>query len=189
MPDCRHRLALATLAALALTLAAGAPTPLAAQSTKERGLSIHADAPDSAAWIVPRQWEEGAEAAIRTRDRRVALLLLDTSVVLQLTDRGLREVQDDSMDDRTSSAGGRILAAVVRAGVSSMLDHGIAYRLSALRRAYVRDGRLVLEDRAGRDVFGDVEVNERRPMESFAPAQAQRFAAKLDRAIRAVRRE
>lgn len=186
MPDCRHRLA---LAAAALTLAAAAAMPLDAQRAKEGGISIHADAPDSAARIVPRQWEEGAEAAIRTRDRRVALLLLDSSVVLQLTDRGLREVQDDSRDDRTSSVGGRILAAVVRAGVSSLLDHGIAYRLSALRGAYVRDGRLVLEDRAGRDVFGEVEVNERRPMEDFAPAQAQRFAAKLDRAIRAARRE
>jgi hypothetical protein len=185
MPDCRHRLVLAA----ALTLAVAAPTSLAAQGATKRGLSIHADAPDSAAWIVPRQWEEGADAAIRTRDRRVALLLLDTSVVLQLTDRGLREVRDESTDDRTSSAGGRILAAVVRAGVSSLLDHGIAYRLSALRRAYVRDGRLVLEDRAGHDVFADVEVNERHPMEDFAPSQAQRFAAKVDRAIRAHRRE
>jgi hypothetical protein len=65
-----------------------------------------------------------------------------------------------------------------------MFDHGIAYRLSALGSARADGSRLVLEDRAGKRVFDQVELNGRNVMDDFSPAEAERFAAAVNRAIR-----
>src|SRR5215203_5690063 len=168
---------LALAAALLLGAAPGAPA-----QTK---ISVHADAPDSISWIVPRQPPGVADATLRTTDRRVAVLLMDTTLVLQLTDRGLDQMSDDI--SREPSAGGRFLARMIGAALTGMFDHGIAYRLSALRTARADGSRLVLEDRGGQRVFDQVEMNGRNVMDDFSPAEAERFAAAVNRALRGQR--
>jgi hypothetical protein len=76
---------------------------------------------------------------------------------------------------------------MIRAGVSGILDHGVAYRVSALRRARAEGSRLVLEDREGKPVFAGVEINGRHPMDDFPPEDARRFADAVNRAIQARR--
>jgi hypothetical protein len=179
MPHTRtanRRVARAVIGAAVLACAA---LPAAAQSVT----SVRIAGADSVAWIVPRQSRADAESALRTRDGRVVLLLQDTTLVIQLTDRGLDRLFEDDRDTVRRSVGGRILASMVRAGVVSLLDHGIAYRLSALRRAYAEGNRLVLEDRAGERVFEGVEVRDRHVMDEFAPEEAERFAAAVNRAL------
>jgi hypothetical protein len=78
----------------------------------------------------------------------VALLLTDTTVVLQLTDRGLNQMRTQLSEDAQGTSGG-VLARMLGAGLGELLDHGIAYRLSALRGARADGGRLVLEDHGG----------------------------------------
>jgi hypothetical protein len=46
---------------------------------------------------------------------------------------------------------------------------------------------LVLEDRAGKRVFDQVEFNGRQVMDDFSPAEAERFAAAVNRALRGQR--
>jgi hypothetical protein len=173
----RRLIPLATVMAVALALVAH---PAAAQ----RQLTLRADAADSVAAVVRRQPVDGANAALRTRDRHVALLLSDTTVVLQFTDRGLDHVRTQ-LSEEVQGTGGRMLARVLGAGLVELLDHGIAYRLSALRAAHADGNRLVLEDRDGHRVFAGTEANGRRVMDDFAPAEAERFAAAVNRAIRA----
>ncbi len=168
-------------AALAVGLALGA-RPAAAQSQ----LELRADHGDSVAAVVRRQSVDGASAVLRTRDRRVALVLGDTTVVLQFTDRGLDHVRQQLSEEAEGKAGG-ILVRMLAAGVLEMLDHGIAYRLSAVRAARTDGGRLLLEDRDGQRVFGGVEANGRRVMDDFSAAEAERFAAQVNRVLRARR--
>lgn len=173
-------------AALALVLAA-APLLHAAPAAAQRSLSMHADT-DSTARIIPRVPLSYADASLRTRDRQVALLLTDTDVVLQLTDRGLSGVSADirhgDANGEAQGLGSRILAHMLSAGVGELLNHGIAAPLSTLRRARVDGSRLVIENRDGADLFADVEVNGKQPMEEFSPADARRFADAVNRAIR-----
>jgi hypothetical protein len=171
---------LSILAPLGLTVALllGA----ASRSSAQTSITVHADAPDSVSWIVPRQPLGVADATLRTTDRTVAVLLMDTTLVLQLTDRGLDRMSDDVA--REPSAGGRILARMIGAALTGMFDHGIAYRLSALGSARADGSRLVLEDRAGKRVFDKVELNGRNVMDDFSPAEAERFAAAVNRALR-----
>jgi hypothetical protein len=173
------------LAPIALALAAGLVLAASPASAQHR-VATRAASDDSVAAVVPRQPIEGASATLRTRDRHVALLLTDTAVVLQFTERGLDHVRDQ-LDEEASGVGARLLARVLGAGISGLLDHGIAYRLSALRAARAEGGRLVLEDHGGGRVFAGTEVNGRHVMDDFSPAEAERFAAVLNRAIRARR--
>ncbi len=162
--------------AFVATLVSFAAEPAAAQS-----ISGRFDAPDSVSWIVKRQPYSANAKALRTADRGAALVLIDSALAIQLTDSGLaRTVR---ITDDTNDLGGRVLARMIRAGVAGLLDHGIAYRLTELRLARAEGSRLVLENHQGENVFGDAEVNGRRVMSSFVPAEAERFASEINRAI------
>jgi hypothetical protein len=176
-------------AGLTLALSGALLSVASRPGAAQHSITVKADAPDSVAWIVPRQPLGVAEATLRTRDRHAAVLLNDTTLVLQLTDRGLANVTDHADEDTSRTVGGRILARMLGAGLAEMLDHGIAYRLSSLREAREDGGRLVLVDTQGRRVFDEVEVNGRRVMDDFSPADAERFAAKVNQAIRNQKRQ
>lgn len=168
----------AALAALALLLLAPRPSE-AQERTPARG--------DSISWVAPREAPERARAVLRTRDRHAAVLLTDSTVVLQLTDRGLEHVSREMRDEPAPSLAGAILKGLLRGAVVGLLDNGIAHRTSALRDARAEGGKLVLVGRDGEPVFDRVEVNGRNLMEEFTPAEAERFAAEVRRAIRARR--
>lgn len=180
-----HSIALARCRALAIRTAAVASLlglaalPGRAQPTR----TASAGERDSVSFIVARRTPRAAEPSIATRDGGVALLVRDSIVVLQLTDDGMRRLFD--RDTVSRGVGGAIVGAMMRAGVSGMMNHGIAYRLSGLRRAYASGSRLVLEGHDGGHVFEDTSLNGHRPMEEFRPADATRFAAAVNRAIAA----
>jgi hypothetical protein len=164
------------IATAAVLLTASVP----AYAQKDHAMNVHAA--DSMSFIVSRRAASDAEPSVQTRDRRVSLILRDTVIVLQLTDRGMTQMFEG--DTNTSSGVGEaIFARMVRAGVSGLMDHGIAYRLSALRRAYVDGNALVLEDRAGTHIFEDTSYNGHHPMQDFKADEAERFAAAVQRAI------
>lgn len=169
------------MSVLVAALMAAAPLAASAQS----GHTVSVNASDSVSFIVPRRAPGEGEAALRTRDRKVALVLRDSVVVLQLTDHGMEHLFDD---DTTKRSGGEaIFARMMKAGVEGLMDHGVAYRLSALRTAYADGSRLVLEDRTGKHVFEDTSYNGNHPMQDFAPADAERFARVVKQAIDARR--
>jgi hypothetical protein len=140
---------------------------------------------DDNARVVSRQPLHRAASAIQTRNGEVALLLVGDRLVMQLTDRGLGKVDRDIDDDaKEEGAFARFISGVVRSGVRSLLDHGIEYPLSEIREARFQDGRLVLIDREGDEIFDDVEINDTDVMHSFAPAEARAFAARVNQARR-----
>ncbi len=152
-----------------------------APSQAQRGTSISVHAPDSVSFVVARRGPYPDEPAIRTLSDEAELILRDSVVVLQLSDYGLDHLFDG--DRETRRGGSRFLMAMVKAGVSSLLDHGVAYRISALRRAYADGNRIILEDRAGNHVFETTSYNDHYPMEEFSPGEARRFAAAVQRSI------
>ena len=171
------------LAASFLILASLIPI---ARSKAQGRTQVSVHAPDSVSFVVARRRPLPDEPAIRTLSGEAALILRDSVVVLQLTDYGLDHLFDS--DRETRRGGSRIVMAMVKAGVSGLLDHGVAYRVSALRRAYADGNRLILEDRAGNHVFESTNYNDHHPMEEFSPAEARRFAVAVQRSIASHRR-
>lgn len=147
----------------------------------ERRISV-STAGDSVARLVPRLSPEDAAYSITTRDGRTALLLRDTSMVLQLTDRGLAELGREKRTEQEDGFLTELLGTMLRSGLRMLLDRGIEYSLYDLREARVEDGVLVFESVSGHEVFDGVEMNGGRVMEQFGERDARAFAQRVNRA-------
>ncbi|MEP6550399.1 MAG: hypothetical protein ABJB95_04410 [Gemmatimonadales bacterium] len=169
--------------ALALTLAASAfVTPAQAQDSAGMHVSIHV--PDSVAHVVDRETPSQARFAIVSRDGDAALLLMDTTIVAQMTDRGLARMNSRAATDTIKGAANRLFARMALGALMPLFDHGVAYHLRDLADARYGDGRLQLLRANGEEVFRDVEMGKRPLMENFSPDDAKAFAARA-RAARA----
>src|SRR6476646_340674 len=83
----------------------------AAQDSTSVHLSIHV--PDSVAHVVDRERPRDARFAIVSRDGQAQLLLMDTTIVAQMTDRGLARLNSHEATDSVKGTGNRILARMV----------------------------------------------------------------------------
>jgi hypothetical protein len=160
---------------LSLVLALGLITsPALAQDSTGFHVTIHV--PDSVAHVVDRQSADHSRFAIVSRDGQAQLLLMDTTIVAQLTDRGLARMDSHEATDSIKGTANRIFARMAIGALIPLFDHGIAYHLRDLADAKYADGRLQLLRANGDEVFRDVEVGKGPLMESFSPADAVAFA-------------
>jgi hypothetical protein len=152
------------------------------QDSASMHVSIHV--PDSVAHVTERESPSQARFAIVSRDGQAALLLMDTTIVAQMTDRGLARINARETTDTISGVVNRMVARMALGALVPLFDHGIAYHLRDLADAKYADGRLQLRRANGEEVFRDVEIGKGPLMESFSADDAKAFAARA-RAARA----
>jgi len=158
--------------------------PGVARGQDSATVHVNVHVPDSVAHIVDRERPDHAHFAIVSRDGQAQLLLMDTTIVAQMTDRGLAHINSHEATDTIKSAASRIFARMALGALTPLLDHGIAYHLRDLADARYADGRLLLIGSKGDEVFRDVEIGKGPLMESFSASDAKAFAGKA-RAARA----
>lgn len=151
------------------------PANARAQDSTTIRVSIHM--PDSVAHVVDREQPKTARFYIVSQDGNAQLLLMDTTIVAQMTDRGLLHMSSHEATDSIKGTGSRIVARMVLGALTPLFDHGIAYHLRDLADARYEDGRLLLLRANGDEVFRDVEIGRGPLMESFSEADAKAFAA------------
>ena len=156
--------------ALALAVAA----PLSAQHTESMHVNVHV--PDSIAHVVERESVEHARFAIVSRDGASTLLLMDTTIVAQMTDRGLARMNSHEATDTIQGVGNRMVARMVLGALQPLFDHGVAYHLRDMADARYADGRLQILRPNGEEVFRDSQIGHEPLMESFTPGDAKAFA-------------
>jgi hypothetical protein len=137
-------------------------------------VSLHV--PDTVAHVVDRETLGKARFAIVSRDGTAALLLMDTTIIAQMTDAGLSRMNARETTDTIKGAVNRMVARMALGALQPLFDHGIAYHLRDLAKARYADGRLQLVRSNGEEVFADTEVGNRPLMESFTPDDAKEFA-------------
>ncbi|HEX9309972.1 MAG TPA: hypothetical protein VF887_04115 [Gemmatimonadaceae bacterium] len=169
-----------TNSALVLLVALG---PRVSRGQDSTTIHVNVHVPDSVAHIVDRQPPDHARFAIVSRDGQGQLLLMDTTIVAQMTDRGLAHINSHEVTDTIKGTANRIFARMALGALTPLLDHGIAYHLRDLVDARYADGRLLLLRANGDEVFRDVEIGKGPLMESFSAADAKLFATKA-RAVR-----
>jgi hypothetical protein len=157
-----------------LALALAVTVPLSAQDTGSVHVSVHV--PDSVAHVVERQNTGQAHFAIVSRDGQATLLLMDTTIVAQMTDRGLARMNSREATDTISGQVNRLIARMALGALQPLFDHGIAYHLRDMADAKYADGRLQILRANGEEVFRDTEIGHEPLMESFAPGEAKAFA-------------
>ena len=146
----------------------------------QEGGTIHVNvhAPDSVAHIVDRSTLAKANYAIVSRDGTAALLLMDTTIVAEMTDTGLARMNSREATDTIKGTVNRLFARMALGALQPLFDHGIAYHLRDMANARFADGRLQIVRANGEEVFHDTEIGHGPLMESFTPADARAFAAK-----------
>jgi len=162
-------------------LAATAAT-VSAQDSTSMHVTVHV--PDSVAHVTDTEPPGHARFAIVSRDGQATLLLMDTTIVAQMTDRGLARINARETTDTIKGAANRIFARMALGALVPLFDHGVAYHLRDLADARYADGRLQLLRANGEEVFRDVEIGKGPLMESFSADDAKAFAARA-RAARA----
>lgn len=161
--------------ALLILFTAGSPAGLIAQGT-----AFLTATDDSSAWVMDHVALARGSAQLVTRDSTVVLALLDTVLVVELTDDGIRRMAREARTDVAREApGARLIVDIVMGGLEPMLAHAIGYRLRELADARYDGGRLHLVDRHGQELFDHTEVRHRELMEDFDPAAARRFVAEI----------
>ena len=94
---------------LALVLVApmiGAP----AHAQKSGGVHVKVNVPDSIAHVVDRETLAKAHFAIVSRDGTAALLLMDTTIIAEMTDTGLARMNSREATDTIKGAVNRLFA-------------------------------------------------------------------------------
>ena len=128
-----------------------AAAPVQAQKGAQRSPS------DTSIAFIQRQPASTSRAVAVTKNGHSAILLRDRHVVLQLTDAGLAHVRASLGSE--GGPGQSIIRAMLGAGITELLDRGMAYPIAMLRAARVEQGTLVLEDLEGNRIFDGVEIN------------------------------
>src|SRR5438552_12071 len=152
--------------------------PRVARGQDSATIHVNVHVPDSVAHIVDRERPDHARFAIVSRDGQAQLLLMDTTIVAQMTDRGLAHMNSHEVTDTIKGTVNRIFARMALGALTPLLDHGIAYHLRDLADARYADGRLLLLRSNGDEVFWDVEIGKGPLMESFSADDAKLFATK-----------
>jgi hypothetical protein len=160
------------LPSIALALAVAAP--LGAQNSASMHVNIHV--PDSVAHVVDRQSTDHSHFAIVSRDGAATLLLMDTTIVAQMTDRGLARMNSHETTDTIQGAASRLFARMALGALQPLFDHGVAYHLRDMADARYADGRLQILRANGDEVFRDTQAGHEPLMESFTPGDAKAFA-------------
>jgi hypothetical protein len=174
------------LSLLTFALAATVAARAGAQDTATMHVTVHV--PDTIAHVVDRENPDRARFAIVSRDGQAALLLMDTTIVAQMTDRGLARVNSREATDSIQGAASRLFARMALGALVPLFDHGVAYHLRDLADAKYDDGRLQLIRGNGEEVFRDTQIGKGPLMESFWPADAKAFAARARTARAQLRR-
>src|SRR3954470_3983065 len=173
---------LTTFAPVLLLLIAIGPSLARGQDSTTVRISVHV--PDSVAHVVDREQADYARFSIVSRDGQAQLLLMDTTIVAQMTDRGLARMSSRQATDTIQGTANRLFARMALGALMPLFDHGIAYHLRDLADARYEDGRLLLLRANGDEVFRNVEIGKGPLMEGFSADDAKAFAARA-RAARA----
>ena len=165
-------------ASLAVCLLATSAVTTSALAQDSTSMHVSVKMPDSVAHVVDRVTAGQARFAIFSRDGQAALLLMDTTIVAQMTDRGLARMSSKEATDTIKGTANRLFARMALGALAPLFDHGVAYHLRDLADARYADGRLQLIRANGEEVFSDTEIGHGPLMESFYPEDAKVFAAR-----------
>ena len=142
---------------------------------------------DVDAETVDRFSESEVVRFITNSDESVNLMVAQTGIAIQFSDRFLNDLDDEILnsEDENSEATAfeKAIRAMVGSGVRTLLDHAILipfYELSSVR---YDDGRIHVTDINGEDIFENLEVNDKQIMEDFSRRDSRRFVADAEKRL------
>src|SRR4051812_41251546 len=95
--------------------------PLMARGQDSTTIHVNIHVPDSVAHIVDRERPDVARFSIVSRDGQAQLLLMDTTIVAQMTARGLAHVSSREVTDSIKGTADRLFARMALGALTPLL--------------------------------------------------------------------
>ncbi len=159
---------------------------LATSSVSVAQQSIKINDKDMNADIVPRISPADADIAITSREGYVNLLIHDDMLIIQFSDKKLDEIANEiqnEVSDENQEHFIAVLKSMISGGVRTLLDRGLAIPLYEISEVSYTNGKLIILNQTGNDIFKDVEIDDKPLMEQFSRRDARRFVTEVERRI------
>jgi hypothetical protein len=134
--------------------------------------------------FVSRLTHDEAEFAITTREKSIDLLLTPSMIVIQFTDAFMDQIDDEINNDSDaddSAVVGEVIRSMVSSGIRTLLDRAMAIPLTEISEISYDEGRIIITDRDGNEIFRDLEIDDKKVMEDFSRRDARRFVAAAEK--------
>lgn len=131
--------------------------------------------------------ESNAFRIITNRDNSVNLVVSMGGIAIQFSDEFLNNLEEEikNSDENTSEASALadVIRSMVGSGVRTILDHAILIPYYEINSVSYSDGRIVITDVNGEEIFNDLEINDKQVMEDFSGRDARRFVAEAEKRL------
>lgn len=141
---------------------------------------------DIEAETMDRLSESDAIRFITNNDESVNLIVTETGIAIQFSDQFMKKLEDEINSDdgdTDNSAFAKAIKSMVSSGVSSILDHAILIPFYEIGSVSYTNGRIVITDVDGNEIFEDMEINDKQVMEDFSGRDSRRFVADTEKRL------
>jgi hypothetical protein len=135
---------------------------------------------------VDRFSESDVVRFITNRDESVNLIVAESGIAIQFSDQFMDNLEDEinSEDgDGDNSVLAKTIKSMVSSGVRTILDHAILIPFYEIGSVSYEDGRIIVTDVNGEEIFDDLEVNDVQVMEDFSRRDSRRFVADAEKRL------
>ena len=130
-----------------------------------------------------RMSHSDAISAITNREGSVDILLTESDLLIQFSDRELERISSEIKREPEESHFAEVLKSMVSSGVRTLLDRAMAIPLYEISEISFSDGKLTILNRDQEDIFGDLEMNGTYIMQDFSRRDARRFVGAAERLL------
>jgi hypothetical protein len=110
----------------------------------------------------------------------------ESGIAIQFSDQFMDNLEDEinSEDgDSDNSVLAKTIKSMVSSGVRTILDHAILIPFYEIGSVSYEDGRIIVTDVNGEEIFDDLEVNDVQVMEDFSRRDSRRFVADAEKRL------
>lgn len=164
---------------LILFVSISLPQQTTAQS---KGMAISDD--DMEVTFTDRMQRSNALRSITTREGSVDLMLTETDLLIQFSDKGLTRITNEINKESADSHFAEVIKSMVSSGVRTLLDRAMSIPLYEISEISYNDGKLLILNSDGQEIFEDMTINNSSVMDGFTRRDARRFAADARKLLR-----
>ena len=135
---------------------------------------------------VDRFSESNAIRFITNSDETVNLIVAETGIAIQFSDQFMNNLEDEinsNESDGDDSVLAKTIKSMVSSGVRTILDHAILIPFYEIGSVSYKDGRIYITDVNGKELFEDLEINNKQVMEDFSRRDSRRFVADAEKLL------
>ena len=159
-------------------------TPFQTQAQSNSNFNVSSDID---AETIDRVTRDSSIRLITNSDDSVELAVTNSGIAIQFSDKFLENLDNEIKNSDDESGEESVLADAIRSmvssGVRSVLNHAILIPYYEIGSVSYSEGRIVITDLDGKEIFKDLEINDRKVIDDFSRRDARRFVADAERML------